>query len=110
VGAAIVYIANRDYPQCAGFLRYLIHLSHFRWEEMADWKSQVCIDRETLFIPAGWDTLNHIACLHDDLVNEDDIQQIELLYSNVIKKPSILIKVSFPIQFFLYDYPFEFYI
>ncbi len=79
-GAALFYTSVKDDKNCDLLYKYLVHRIYalqFRTPALV-------VERDAIFIPAGWDNLKKIAILYENMhsVNPDDY------YTDVIAKPA----------------------
>ncbi|GAM23489.1 hypothetical protein SAMD00019534_066640 [Acytostelium subglobosum LB1] len=82
-GAGLIYTSARKDINCDVALEYIENML-FGYELKS--RTQL-LEKDQLFVPAGWDSLAKITM---DFENQKVCKDVEELYENVVKKPSII--------------------
>lgn len=79
-GASLFYTSVKEDKNCDLLYKYLVHQNY----GLVPFSTPaLVVERDALFIPAGWDTLNKISILYENLFNFSPEQP----FSQVIKSP-----------------------
>ncbi|XP_063951050.1 cytoplasmic dynein 1 light intermediate chain 2-like isoform X1 [Lytechinus pictus] len=80
-GAALFYVSVKENKNCDLLNRYLLHrLYDFPFNSTA-----LVVEKDALFVPSGWDNLQKISILYENMANIDPEKQ----FDEVIIKPVV---------------------
>jgi dynein light intermediate chain 1 len=89
LGASLVYMSSKDAPRYSSVLyKFILHSLYNLGHQTAPLASVV--EKESIFVPAGWDSLLKIKTVQDNLIGDITIESI---FCDVIK-PQIVPKRS----------------